>query len=62
MIWNLWKIKLKFPSSMLKSIFPKPDVIVLFDLVAYDHLNKCNTLTHHTSSASENSLASQPNS
>ena len=54
--------KLKFSSSMLQPIFPKPDLIGVFDPVAYDCLDKCNTLTLHTSLTLENSLANQPNS
>ena len=51
MIRNWRKIKLSFSNSMLQRVFLKPDLIVLFDPVACEHLNKCNTLTHHTSSA-----------
>ena len=51
MIRNLRKIKLKFSSSILQPIFPKPDLSGVFEPVAYDCLKKCNTLTLHTSSA-----------
>jgi len=62
MIRNLRKTKLKFSSSMLQPIFPKPDLNGVFDPVAYDCLKKCNILTIHTSSALQNNLDNQPNS
>jgi len=62
MIRNLKRIKLKFSSSMLQPIFPKPDLSGVFDPFAYNCLKKCNTFTLHTSSALQNSLDNQPKS
>ena len=62
MIRKLRRNKTKFSSSILHPISPQPDLIGVFDPVAYDCLIKCNTLTLHTSSTLENSVANQPNS